>query len=114
MKKLTFAMAAISVNAMAASFTQHVQELKFERPKDADKINHIALLTNDLVIHYEQAILVGTTADYEQTTLINHFNDFMYAADNQCEEINLTGCIYDLICEGEVRHNLKTSYMPCD
>jgi hypothetical protein len=114
MKKTSLALAAMSLNAMAANFVDHVQKVKAERPMDGKKIDHVAILTQDLVIHYEQAVILGTSKDYEERTLIGHFEEFLRASDEQCDEINLTGCIYDLICEEEVNHNLKTSIMPCD
>lgn len=111
MKRLNFALATISLNTFAATYDQHVDALKNQRPQDADKIDHIAILTKDLVIHYEKAITLGTTPDYRNSTLKSHFNDFMEASDTVCEDIHLTTCIYDLICENKVRHNLNVKNM---
>lgn len=113
MKKSAMALATLSLNALAADFADHVKKVKDARPMDRDKIDHMALLTTDLVIHYEQAVILGTSRDYEENTKIRHFDEFLKASDQMCEEINLTSCIYDLICEDVVNHNLKRSILPC-
>ena len=114
MKKSTLALSLMSINALASSFSDYVTSVKESRPEDADQISKVALLTQDIVIHYEKAVLLGTSKEYQEQTKIIHFKEFLKASDMQCEDINLTSCIYDLICEDEVKHNLKTSMMPCD
>lgn len=114
MKKQLLALTTLSLNAFAGDFSDHIKIMKDARPHEADKIDHLALLTTDLVIHYEQAVILGTSRDYEENTKIRHFNEFLKASEELCEEINLTSCIYDLICEDEVNHNLKRSILPCD
>lgn len=114
MKKSLFALMALSSNVFAgASFEDHVKAVKDSRPYDAKKISNVGLLTVDMVIHYEQAVILGTTAAYEERSKIQHFDSFLNAADNMCGEIDLAGCIYDLVCEDKITHNLNTSIMPC-
>lgn len=114
MKKPLILLAAVATNAFASSYADHVNEVKAQRPYEKKKIENIDLLTTDMVIHYEQAVLLGTTPDYKEQTKISHFNSFLYAADNMCEDINLASCIYELVCEDKIPHNLKTSIMPCN
>ncbi len=113
MKKSLFALLALSSNAFAGMYDDHVKAVKNQRPYDHKKINHVALLTTDMVIHYEQAVVLGTTVDYEERTKIDHFDTFLNAADNMCGEIDLAGCIYDLVCEDKIIHNLNKTIMPC-
>ena len=114
MKKSFLAFLALGSNAFAGLYDGHVKAVKDQRPYDQKKINHVALLTTDMVIHYEQAVVLGTTVDYEERTKIRHFDSFLEAADNVCGEIDLAGCIYELVCEDKINHNLNTSVMPCN
>jgi hypothetical protein len=114
MKKSLFALLALSSNVFAgASFEDYIKAVKASRPYDTKKISNVGLLTVDMVIHYEQAVVLGTTADYEERAKIQHFDSFLNAADNMCGEIDLAGCIYDLVCEDKIIHNLNKTIMPC-
>lgn len=113
MKKTIVAGLALSSSAFAGNFDDHVKAIKEARPYDLKKINNVGLLTVDMVIHYEQAVVLGTTESYEELTKINHFDSFLNAADNMCGEIDLAGCIYDLVCEDKITHNLNKTIMPC-
>lgn len=97
-----------------ADFDAHVQSVVANRTADADKIEHVALLATDFVRHYEQAVVLGTTADYEEQTMIWHFNSMLNGVDTQCEDIDLFSCVHELICEGKIAHNLKTDMMGCN
>lgn len=114
MKKSLFALLALSSNAFAGgAFEDHLKAVKDARPYDAKKISNVGLLTVDMVIHYEQAVVLGTTVAYEERSKIQHFDSFLNAADTMCGEIDLAGCIYDLVCEDKIEHNLNTTMMPC-
>lgn len=114
MKKSFFAFLALSSNAFAGSYADHVANVKAQRPYDTDKIKKVDLLATDMVIHYENAVVVGTTADYEERAKIYHFDSFLDASDKICGDIDLAGCIYDLVCEDKIDHNLNTTMMPCN
>lgn len=113
MKKSLFALAVISTNAFAGLYSDHVSSVKEQRPYEKKKIENLAHLTEDMVIHYEKAVLVGTTAVYEENTKIRHFDLFLDASDRMCNDIDLAGCIYDLVCNDQVIHNLNKEMMPC-
>lgn len=114
MKKLILPLMAASVSSFASTYVEHVNAVKGARPQDEARINHVAVLSEDLVIHYENAVVNGTTADYIELTKIQHFNSFLDASDEKCSEVDLTSCIYDLICMGEVTHNLNTDIFTCN
>ena len=113
MRKSLFALAVISTNALAGQFSDYVNAVKAERPYEKKRIENLAHLTEDMVIHYEKAVVLGTTADYEESTKIRHFASFLDASDKMCNDIDLAGCIYDLVCNDQVIHNLNTEMMPC-
>ena len=108
-----FALMAL-LGSQFGAFENYVQAVKKENPEDEKRINQIALLTQDMVIHYEQAVVLGTTQDYEENTKIWHFNSFLKAADEKCEDIDLATCIYELVCSDSIPHNLATRQMPCN
>lgn len=114
MKKSLFAALAISSSAFAVDYAAHVKAVKESRPYDQKKISNVDNLTVDMVTHFEQAVIVGTTADYEERTKVRHFDSFLNASDNMCGEIDLAGCIYELVCEDKIIHNLNKSIMPCN
>lgn len=114
MKKTIVTALALSSSAFAGNYADHVKAIKEARPYDLKKISNVDVLTVDMVIHYEQAVVLGTTAAYEERSKIQHFNSFLNAADNMCGEIDLAGCIYELVCENKIEHNLKRSMMPCN
>lgn len=97
-----------------ADFDAHVQNVLANRAADTDKIEHVALLAADFVRHYEQAVVLGTTADYEEQTMIWHFNSMLKGVDTQCADIDLFSCVHELICEGKIVHNLNTGMMGCN
>lgn len=113
MKKSLFALAVISTNAFAGQFSDYVKSVKDQRPYEKKKIENLANLTVDMVIHYEKAVVLGTTPDYEENTKIRHFANFLDASDKMCNDIDLAGCIYDLVCNDQVIHNLNKEMMPC-
>lgn len=98
-----------------ADFDAHVQSVLANRTADSDKIEHVALLAADFVRHYEQAVVLGTTADYQEQAMIWHFNSMLKGVDTQCSaDIDLFSCVHDLICEGKIVHNLHTGMMGCN
>ena len=108
-----FTLAAKSMTG--ADFDAHVQSVLANRTADSDKIEHVALLAADFVRHYEQAVVLGTTADYQEQAMIWHFNSMLKGVDTQCSaDIDLFSCVHDLICEGKIVHNLHTGMMGCN
>ncbi len=113
MKKIMLAVLALSSNAFAGAYDDYVQAVKDQRPSDQEKIDQVASLTNDMVIHYEPAVTIGTTSEYKERAKISHFNSFLDAADKKCGDIDLSACISQLVCENKIQHNLNTQIMPC-
>lgn len=113
MKKSLLVFVALTSNAMAGVYEDHVKAVKAQRPYEKKKIEQLDDLTTDMVRHYDRAVVLGTTPEYEATSKIEHFNSFLRASDTVCGEINLAQCIYDLVCSDEIPHNLDTRMMPC-
>lgn len=107
-------MALATKSLLAPDYNAHVQNVLEKKPEQADLIHNVDLLTVDYVIHYEQAVLLGTTADYEEQTKIHHFEAILAGAEKNCKDINLAYCVRKMICNKEIIHNLKLSIMNCD
>lgn len=107
---LTLAAKSLTV----ADYEAHIQEVMAQRSADADKVAHVALLNTDYVLHYEQAVILGTTAEYEEQTKIWHFDRMLEAVDNQCAEIEMVECVRDLVCNKKFPHNFNTRIMGCN
>lgn len=108
---LFLTMAAKSLTG--ADFDAHVQGVLLDRPQDEARITQVALLAQDWVLHYEQAVVLGTTADYEEQTKIWHFEQMLKGADEMCSDINLFTCLSDLVCDNQIGHNLNRDMMGC-
>lgn len=113
MKKSLLVFVALTSNAMAGAYEDHVKTIKNQRPYEKKKIEQLDDLTTDMVKHYDQAVVLGTTSEYEATSKIEHFNSFLRASDTTCADIDLAKCIYELVCNDEISHNLDTRIMPC-
>ncbi len=100
---------------VGADYDAHIQSVIEARPTEAEKIRTVALLNTDYVIHYEQAVILGTTADYEEHTKIWHFDHMLHAVDTQCApEIDMATCVRDLVCEKKFPHNFNLRIMICE
>lgn len=115
MNPIAASFALLSTKALLAlNFEGHVQAVLEQRPADADRVQEAALIAQDLVLHYEQAVVLGTTAEYEEHSKIWHFSSILDAADTKCAaDIQLFSCVKDLICQGKIVHNLDTRRMDC-
>lgn len=112
---VTAALIALATKSLVApDYRDHVQKVLEENPEKADLIHKVDMIAFDYVIHYEQAVLLGTTPDYEEQTKIHHFNSILAGAEKSCSEINLAYCVRKMICNKEIVHNLKLSIMNCD
>jgi hypothetical protein len=112
---VTAALLALATKSLLApDYNDHVRQVLDKNPAKADLIHHVDLLAVDYVIHYEQAVILGTTADYEEQTKIHHFNAILAGAEKSCENIDLAHCVRKMICKKEIIHNLKLSIMNCD
>ena len=117
---MTFTPVTAALMALAAKslvtpdYRAHVQSVLEQKPDQSDLIQRVEALAWDYVIHYEQAVILGTTADYEEQTKIHHFNAILNGAEKNCSEINLAYCVRKMICKGEIIHNLKLSIMNCN
>lgn len=113
MKKSLLVFAALTSNVFAGAYEDHIKAIKAQRPYEKKKIDQLDIMTSDLVKHYDLAVVLGTTPEYEATSKIEHFNSFLRASDTVCGEIDLASCIYELVCNDEIPHNLDTRIMPC-
>lgn len=95
------------VNAKSnESFSDAVKNApgRYHQLNPAD-INTLALEVNDWVIHYEKAVILGTSYEYEDTVKARIFNNILNN-ENQCKkDINLTTCAKDLICDDKIFTN---------
>ncbi|MBY0517206.1 MAG: hypothetical protein K2P81_09870 [Bacteriovoracaceae bacterium] len=106
---------AALITLASGDYSQHVNQVIEQRPLDEDKIRHVELLNTDYVIHYEQAVILGTTAAYEEQTKIWHFDQMLKAVDKNCSpEIDLAGCVHELVCSKAFPHNFDLRIMICD
>lgn len=109
---LFLTMAAKSLTG--ADFDAHVQGVLAARPADDARITQVALLAQDWVQHYEQAVILGTTPEYEEQTKVWHFDQLLSGADAMCsDDINLFICLSDLVCDNQIGHNLNRDMMGC-
>jgi hypothetical protein len=112
---VTAALLALATKSLLApDYRAHVQTVLDKNPDQADLIHKVDMLAWDYVIHYEQAVILGTTPDYEEQTKIHHFNAILSGAEKNCEGIDLAYCVRKMICKKEIIHNLKLSIMNCD
>ena len=100
---------------VGADYEAHIQATLEARPLETEKIRNVALLNTDYVIHYEKAVILGTTAEYEEQTKIWHFDQMLKAVDTQCApEIDMATCVRELVCEKKFPHNFSLEIMICD
>ena len=99
---------AVTATAVAGDYASHVNAVKEARPYETEKISRVALLNEDMVRHYEQAVVLGTTADYEENTKIRHFYNMLDAVDKNCtEDIDLVSCVLEMVCDNAFPHNFN-------
>jgi hypothetical protein len=107
-------MALASKSLLVSDYHAHVQKVVDTRPDETDKIYDISHLNVDYVIHYEQAILLGTTAEYEEHSKIYHFDKMLEAVDKNCNEIELATCVREMVCKKTFAHNFNLRLMNCN
>lgn len=106
MKKLLFALSTLSLNAFANPYADYVERALANRPDEKLKINKISVLAQDLNLHYDAAIISGTTKEYEFRANISLFQEMLDASDTQCsEDIDLNACLFDLLCKDQIQHS---------
>lgn len=111
---LTKFLAYSAQTLIVMDYGAHVAAIKAKRPNELKRINKVDLITRDYVLHYEKAILLGTTEEYAETSQIWHFDQILEGSDKYCTEIDLAGCVKDLICENRIPHNLDKKRLGCD
>lgn len=77
----------------------------------------IQAVANDLVLHYDRAVILGTSsASYieEQKQVLGDILREKLTVE-VCGEINLYTCALDLLCAGKIpATNLRSDLLPCD
>lgn len=111
---LTKFLAYSAQTLMAIDYGAHVAAVKAKRPYELKRINKVDLITQDYVLHFEEAIILGTTEEYAEESKVWHFDQILEGSDKYCTDIDLAGCVKDLICENRISHNLDKQRLGCD
>jgi hypothetical protein len=116
MKKSLFVLAVLSLDAMAGleNCASSQKEATLQECKDFKR--HVAVIAKDYVVHYEKAIVKGTSsADYLEKAINYHTEEMFKASSENCaDDIQLSNCINDLLCNGKIANNLEVSWMDCE